>query len=284
MSVDNILYNNEWSAVTRIVFVAINGKIKDGTQTAPTAGIESFKYDSISAVVCDVNTTLVNSKFTIGEFVEGMSGIGPLLTISRLVKISFNSKKINNRNVAAWLGLAAVTNGYSILGAQPMFTSNSGDKLPVIFTTASNDRSTTKWTISQLKNFINVSTGALAITISRQWMKEKTVLRSRKAVLQFDPRRAYILLAPPLAVMVLILVISVTVVWFYRKDRIHSMYLVEVSDLVAFTQNSDISAISKATSGVNKESSVLGNIRVRYGITQEGQIGLGSADAISSFY
>ncbi|CAG8976287.1 hypothetical protein HYALB_00011772 [Hymenoscyphus albidus] len=153
-----------------------------------------------------------------------------------------------------------------------------------MFMTTNNDRATQKWTISQLNKFINVSTGALAIAMSRQWTKEKTVLRSRTAVLQLDPRRAYILLAPPLAVMVLILVISVTVVWFYRMDRIHGMYLVEVSDLVAFTQNSDISAISKATSGINKDSSVLGNIRVRYGITQEGQIGLGSADAISSFY
>lgn len=102
-------------------------------------------------------------------------------------------------------------------------------------------------------------------------------------MVQLDPRRAYILLAPPIALLISILILAVTVVWFYHKDRIPNMCKADVGDLVAFTQTSDISVNSRTASGTNKNSSELGEMRVKYGITHEGQIGLGCPETVSSF-
>lgn len=277
--VDNIVYKSNSNAISTIIFASINGDIENGSKTLSTPEMKAAgNYtNGISAVACNVDVKLVDSNFSIGE------GCSSLSTVSRFGSISSGSGKLDNRHVAAWFGLAAVTNGVSVYGAQPMF--NNKDKgLPSMFTSISNATDTQKrWTIDQLKEFINVSSGALAITMSRQSADEKVILHSRKETLQLDPMRAYILLAPPIALLILILLLVVTVVWFYRKDRIPNMCLVQVGDLVAFTQTSDISVNARTASGTNKDSSKLGEMKVKYGITNEGQVGLGCPETVSSF-
>lgn len=162
--VDKVDHVSNTNVISTIIFASVNGEIEGGIKTLSTADMLSRNYtNGISSIQCVVDVKLIDSTFSIGK------GSSSLSTVSRLKNfglVGSNLEELKPR-AAAWFGLVAVTNGISVNGAQPMFN-NVNNGLPTMFTSDAKPTETqNRWTIDQLKEFIKVSSGALAITMSR---------------------------------------------------------------------------------------------------------------------
>jgi len=143
-------------------------------------------------------------------------------------------------------------------------------------------------TIESLEKFINVSSGALAMTISRAanpgdfTARNITVLLSTNT-LQLEKSRTYLLLIPQLLLLLLIVVLAVANVLLYGQAGIPAMYQADISQLVMFTQSEEIAKAARASIGGKKTETTLAALQVKFGAGKEGMPRLG-LQTVNSFY
>lgn len=265
--VDKVQYESQNRTITTLVFAAINGTIENGISTPATKHMESQKYESVSGLKCTVDVTLNQSTINIGDGPDnGMANVSSTQTVIGPGK--HNSKFGALGDVAEWMGTVVTTLGISVRGAQPLFDHNT-NALPTPFTTTQGAQAPQNWLQADLLNFISVASGALALSMSTEWNRVNTTLRSSMTVQQIIPMRSLILLIPASVVLLAEVFLAVLLFYTYRRARIPEMRQAKTSDIIFMTQNQSIKeGVAKFSlhSGGHKQLELL---KVRYGILEE---------------
>lgn len=268
--VDSVTNLSDTRVISTIVFAALNGSIENGSWTVATSGMKEFGFAGISAVACTVDVQL-------SDVVYGPTG-GSLNTslLNNIDALVFDSAE-----VAEWLGVAITTFGTSVYGAQPMFTSGTVGTdtiLPVVYTTSSDSNPVNDWTLANLTNFIDVGSGALGLAMTRSWNPNSTVVTSEHDALRIEPRRIWLLLFLPVAIVAIFVLLTIIAGIEYRHTGVPSMRLVSTGELIYGSHTSELRA---AVNEARVSAASLKNfehLRVRYGVIDGGNDGLGMTD------
>ncbi|KAL1622741.1 hypothetical protein SLS54_004760 [Diplodia seriata] len=275
--VDDIQYVSETRTISTLVFAAINGTIENGEFSEPTEEMKQDNYTGLSAVACEVDVNLVNSSFEIG------SGTSNSTTVSRLDMLDGptepDSPYGSLGDMAAWFGAAPSIMGLSVHGAQPMFVDST--PLPKAYATWIGPQAP-HWKLETLRNFINVSSGALATSLHFIEGSDEpsngsvsNTLLSRKAMKRLDPSRVYFLLIPPLVLLTIIGALASWSHWIHKRANIPIMRLAHVSEVIKSSQTADILEPASEDAKVPNEPSSLRRIKVKYGVASDGTVGFG---------
>jgi hypothetical protein len=234
-------FQSPTSTVVTLIFAAINGTIEGGASTQPTDTMIEDNYTEISSVACTVAVNLVQATVALGS--DSPNVIANVSSTSNVVGPQthepLNKKGGGLGEVAAWLGGSVAALGASVYGAQPMFQAQGQPNqtlLPTTYTTTELSLSPSDnndWTLATIEQFINVSSGALALAISKQWATETTTVYSNLPVPSLSTGRSYLLLAPAAVMVVLILTLLVLdgcIHRITRTPRMREMGLVEWTD------------------------------------------------------
>jgi len=238
--------------LSNLIFACPDCNIENGTWTdTPVAVANSeFGISRVSAVRCAVDVNLVQGDMTIGtggssnenanvSAVETVYGPGQYL-----------SPYGDLGDVAEWMATVATTYGDNIYGAQPMWYKQSlfatqapdSEILPVIFTTTETETTPDNWTQNELKNFISVGSGALALSIAKQWNYQSMIVNSTIYQQQILPRRALLLLAPVLLVLTANLSLAASLSVLYSRNKLRDIQQAGTREIIWNTQNHSIAA------------------------------------------
>jgi hypothetical protein len=200
-------------------------------------------YDEISSVACTVTVDLLQSTVAVGsDSPSEVANVSSTLNIEgpgTLDPLNEHGGKLGE--VAAWLGGSVAALGASIYDAQPMFQAQGQPNqtlLPIFYTTTETSLTSPNnndWTQDTIKQFINVSSGALALAMSHQWANETTTVYANLPVPSLIPGRAYLLLVPAAVMVVLIIILVILdgcIHRITRTPRMRDMGLVEWTDSI----------------------------------------------------
>ncbi|OJD38715.1 uncharacterized protein BKCO1_4000245 [Diplodia corticola] len=244
--VDKIEYMDETRTISTLVFAAIDGNIENGVNTtAPewmrNAGEKSI--NTISAVACAVDITLVDNQHVGVDWKDSQpANVSSFATIAGPTSSKHHSR---HGEVAAWLGVAITSFGVNVRGAQPMFEMSDGNdtSLPTAWNTVVTHvrGSGNKWTISQIKNFIEVGSGALGMSLGRfPNDKGHVEVQTRQLTSRMDPARPYFLLYLAAPVLAVILALAGFSVWVHFHEEIPSMNTVNVMEIIVRSKVLDL--------------------------------------------
>jgi len=178
-------------------------------------------------------------------------------------------------DVAAWMGVVVTTLGDNIYGAQPLFKQQGNGSLPLMFTTFQDDESPESWTQDDVKNFITVGSGALALAMSMQWNSAEMTIVSSQYQMVLLPSRGYLLLIPAAVVILADIVLALSLVWSYRKANIREIRQARTSEMMCSTRNQSIRMGVQRMHGSTGSCANLDDMRVKYDIVVDGHGGRG---------
>lgn len=238
--VSGIKHHSETQTTIRLVFAVLNGTIEGGFHTPPTEGMLSRKnkrlVNGISSLACDVNVKLVDDELRVGDGGGASAPNVPATSIDTLTLPS--GKNATHADSADWLGIAPSLFGLSVRGAQPVFLRrpSQGPVLPVMYTSRSVP-SSQHWQIEELKHFIRVSSGAMALAFFRAKENPTTVrIPCRQFSQKLKGSRSFVLLIPPVVLLVVALFLAGWSSWKNSKDGMLQMQLAGVSEVVKSSQ------------------------------------------------
>lgn len=187
--VESVEQRDAHTATTRLMFAAINGTIENGYENTIPKPIVQYMvtqgglpdlhcpFNGISSLACEITIALKDSSVCMYDDTQKCAREQKLLNdLSSLNRPEIEYSGI--AGLAVWLASAIQNYGVSVYGAQPMFqqpgsTSRPGSEGPIpapwtsfVFGYTSN------WTQDQLKYFLDVGTGALAMSMAlycRSW-------------------------------------------------------------------------------------------------------------------
>ena len=127
---------------------------------------------------------------------------------------------------------------------QSLFATQAPDSeiLPVIFTTTETETTPDNWTQDELKNFISVGSGALALSIAKQWNNQSMIVNSTIYQRQILPGRALLLLAPVLLVLMANLGLAAFLSVLYSRTELRDIQQAGTREIIWNTQNHSIAA------------------------------------------
>ncbi|KAE9374182.1 hypothetical protein N431DRAFT_532924 [Stipitochalara longipes BDJ] len=273
--VDGIEYMNETRTISTLVFAAINGTIEGGTRNSVTKSMSQSAYTGISAIQCSVDVTLIETQMDVGTggHKNSAANVSTLATV--LGPGQYYSPYGALGDVSAWLGVVVTTLGDNIYGAQPLFEIEGNGTLPVMFTTTENATPVQSWTQNDVKNFISVGSGALALAMSTQWNQAKMTIVSSQYQTSFLQSRGYLLLAPAGVVIFAEVVLALSLVWSYRKASIQEIRQARMSEMMCSTRNQSIRVGIQQMHGSTGNCAKLDSMRVRYSTVEDGHGGRG---------
>jgi len=223
--------------------------------------MNGYGYTGISAVSCRMEVALEDDHLNIGA--GGASNV----TTSGLATFGGPGQYFSPYgplgDVAVWLAVAITGYGTSVWGTQPMFEMPTLDspslttpgivlngtdslQLPLPYTSTLTSTDGNDWTLATLLNFIMVGSGALAITMCRQWLTYPVVtITSSSVVLQLETARTYALLGPIIGISALVAVLLSTNIWLHSRARMPRRQLMGVVELVYHSQSESIKAAAQ---------------------------------------
>jgi hypothetical protein len=262
--IDSIEWINATRTIATLVFAAINGTIEGGSTTTATASMVEKGFNGISAVACTVDVVLFDDQFTTGN------GAPDFATVSSLNitegPSDYQSPYGPLGDLALWLGVSVIGYGISVYGYQPMFSNT--DPLPQAYTTTFSTTSQNDWTIATLVNFIEVGSGAVAMTMTRQWIADTIEVPSRQDALQLETARVPIMLIPPIIVIILVIILAAWNSRVHSRLGIPEMRLAGVTDLIESAQNKSLSSAVEAAAVSKNKRAALGETKVWYGTVE----------------
>ncbi|RFU33798.1 hypothetical protein B7463_g2559, partial [Scytalidium lignicola] len=262
--IDSIEWVNSTRTISTLIFAAVNGTIEGGLLTVGTPSMIKNGYYGISAIACTVDIELVDHEFSTGN------GASKFQTVSSLKKLGGPSQHQSpygpHGDLALWLGVSVIGYGVSVFGYQPMFSNT--DPLPQAFTTTIDTTSQNDWTIANLTKFIEVGSGAIAMTMTRQWISDTVNVPSRQDVLQLRTERVLVMLVPAIVVIVIVISLAVWNTQVHSRLGFQEMRLAGVSDLIESSQNGDISSVVKDLAVSENKSVALEEMEVWYGAVE----------------
>ena len=276
--VDGIEYMNETRTISTLVFAASNGTIEGGTSNPVTESMAQSDYGDytgISAIQCSVDVTLIETQMDVGAGGPKNSAANVSTLATVLGPGSHCSQYGTLGDVAAWMGVVITTLGDNIYGAQPLFKQQGNGSLPLMFTTFQDDESPESWTQDDVKNFITVGSGALALAMSMQWNSAEMTIVSSQYQMVLLPSRGYLLLIPAAVVILADIVLALSLVWSYRKANIREIRQARTSEMMCSTRNQSIQMGVQRMHGSTGSCANLDDMRVKYDIVVGGHGGRG---------
>ncbi|KAB8293078.1 hypothetical protein EYC80_007437 [Monilinia laxa] len=215
------------TSITTIMFAATDGSVEGGSTI-------NHLGHNITSLQCDVRTELVQSTYQAG------SG-GPQITT--LSNASFHSPGNNITELANWLGGAATTFGIKVYNARPMFgvgltNSDHGEidptKLPQGYTTIyapdGNGWEINDWSQTALKNFINVTSGAVGLAMSMQMTDGPVIIHSVSSFPKLNTAKTFLLLLPTGIILLIIACLAAVNRWSHNVTRIQKIRLARIPE------------------------------------------------------
>jgi len=259
--IDSIKWINATRTISTLVFAAVNGSIEGGLTTTATASMVENGYYGISAIACTVDVELIDDQFSTGNGASDFATVSSLNTVAG--PAAYKSPYGDQGDLALWLGVSVIGYGISVFGFQPMFSNT--DPLPQAYTSTEESTSQNEWSIATLVNFIEVGSGAVAMTMTRQWISDIIDVPSRQDALQLETARVPVMLVPPIIVIILVISLAVWNAQVHSRLGIPEMRLAGVRELIESSQNEDVS-IAVETAAVSKDRrEALGKTKVWYG-------------------
>ena len=291
--VDGVVLPSLTRSVVTVVFASFNGTIEGGTTTQATAemgkALKESTWSGVSAIACAVDVDLRDDTVRTPD-----STVADPVKLSTLDSINPPNGTDPVSSLATWLGAATSVMGVRVLGAQPMFEKGKHG-FPVAWTSTSKGVSDA-WQLDEIKNFINVSAGAMAMSMPGKALPRvppigptldniSVEFPSQTLSLQLERTRTYLLLVPMACILVAIMVLTAFNEIVYRRARVPSMRLVTVGELIRSGQTADMRAATELDTARQERGlpSKLGSLKVRYGPDCNGMVGLGNTDSISTF-
>ncbi|KAN0106767.1 hypothetical protein V8E51_009643 [Hyaloscypha variabilis] len=272
--VDGIEYMNETRTISTLVFAAINGTIEGGTWNNIPLTFD-LPYAGISAIQCSVDVTLVETQMNVGAG----GPTNPAAKVSTLATVLGPGNHYSPYgalgDVAEWLGVVVTTLGDNIYGAQPLFENQGNGTLPLTFTTTEDNTPEEMWTQDDVKNFITVGSGALALAMSTQWNYAEMTILSSQYQMGLLPRGGYLLIVPASIVILSEVILAVSLVWAYRKANIREIRQARTSEIMCSTRNQSIQNGVQKLHGNAGTCANLDAMRVKYGKVVDGHGGRG---------
>ncbi|KAJ4366227.1 hypothetical protein N0V83_007863 [Neocucurbitaria cava] len=223
---DSYVFDSPTRTKATVVFAAIDGSIIGG-DTETTKKV--FKKQ-ITSIACEIAVEFVDDILTVG-----MAPDAARAQLGSVAQLN-NSKSLNE--LALWFAVSPVSNGASVDGAMPLY----GDplrKIPVRYTSTS-EGSNQGWETEKIKHFISVSIGATALRASTSPEIKPVTMLSRTYTLKLDPSRPLLLLVLP---TLMLLNASLLVLWharLYGQTEIPYYQQAKLSEILTFSQSSDI--------------------------------------------
>ena len=292
--VDNYGADTKFSSWSRIVFAAFNGSIEGGHHTpAPsemiTTNPERNYTNGISTLACDVNVTLVDSKFCTGRCQQEYTTLQSIETLSSHGSNAFRPP-YDRTVIANWLSLAVVAYGTSVNGAQPCFApgkpNNVSLPLPIAYTSEGVYGTSYDWTQAELTNFMDVGSGAMSMIMTHSWMLNETAnvtVSSSLEMLRMDTTRSVLLLIPIGIVLLSLVLLAVLIEIMYRQTGVDVVRLGSVGEVLIASQTSDVHASVREFKEGRTNRKQFAETKFRYGILPDGTDGLGRRDHVRTF-
>lgn len=310
--VDSVEQEGVNKARTRLMFAAINGTIEGGHENTYPDAVETYmhgwvrpedKFRGISSLACDVSIELKDSSICTYNDAQKCHRNQKLLTnLSNIAGPVGGVAYPGICGLAVWLAAVIETYGVSVSGAQPMFqhpgslsTIDLGSPIPPPWTSFVFGY-TSDWSQEQLKYFMDVSTGALAMSIPfyppTYPNDDKVVLLSELPMLRMETSRSFILLLPPgLLTLNLLFVVGLSSS-MHKSTDLRRFRLGTVWDFARSSQTQSINRMVKYTLDEGDVSKEMGELQFHYDKDVEGHDGLvvrglgskhGSSDTVATF-
>ncbi|OAL35313.1 hypothetical protein AYO20_05364 [Fonsecaea nubica] len=279
-------------AVTTMVFAAINGTIEGGHKNGPSEVMLELGYtEGVSSLACDIDVELKDS--VVCTMKDPSKCPPPSMTLSKLESLGQPCSGC----IPVWLAAAVEVYGVSIYGTQPMFyptfanpgvlagtqLGNLSATLPVAWTSVSTAPTSYTWPQEILRNFIEVGSGALAITIMRHFPNESGILESRLPMLRIDARRSWLLLVPPALVLLSVVLVAALSGAMHSEANLPNVHLGTTSEIILNSQTEDIKSVVSEARKTSTTRATLSRLRVRYGVVAGGGAGLARRGGVSAF-
>ena len=286
VSVDNIREVTDTKAVTKLVFAITNGTIENGANnqiSALTNSIceswslyESNRCTGISSIACDISTELLESQACNGDCGA---------TSSKALS-SLNDTYVGNSSAAmsAYLGAIPTMLGEYIYGAQPCYSfgtalmANSTTTLPAPFKDQwVEPDGLNHWTLAKLTNFVNVSSGALAIAAMgpTNWPRGGwTLVDSMLFLPRMNPERSYSLLAPPAIALLCLLAVVILSSSVHRSADVTGVRLGSTSEILIHCADADVKSLVDSIRAGHTKAKVLEQKLFWFGQLRDGRPGL----------
>ncbi|KIW30720.1 uncharacterized protein PV07_02426 [Cladophialophora immunda] len=279
-------------AVTTMMFAAINGTIEGGHKNGPTEVMLELGYiEGVSSLACDIDVELKDS--VVCTWKDQSKCPPPSMTLSKLETLGQPCSGC----ISVWLAAAVEVYGVSIYGTQPMFYPTFTDPgvlapaqlgnltatLPVAWTSVSTSPTSYAWPQKVLRNFVEVGSGAIAMTIMRHFPNESGILESQLPMLRLQARRSWLLFLPPALVLVSVLLVAALSGVMHADANLAHVRLGTTSEIVLNSQTEDIKSVVNDARKSATTRDALSRLRVRYGIVAEGGAGLARRDHVTSF-
>ncbi|EXJ66497.1 uncharacterized protein A1O5_10166 [Cladophialophora psammophila CBS 110553] len=279
-------------AVTTMVFAAINGTIEGGHKNGPTEAMLELGYiEGVSSLACDIDVELKDSVVCTWE--DQSKCPAPSMTLSKLETLGQPCSGC----ISVWLAAAVEVYGVSIYGTQPMFYPTFTDPgvlapkqlgnltatLPVAWTSVSTNPTSYNWPKEVLRNFVEIGSGALAMTIMRHFPNESGILESKLPMLRLDASRSWLLFVPPALVLASVVLVAALSGFMHAEANLANVRMGTTSEIVINSQTEDIRSVVNEARKSSTARDELSKLRVRYGTVAEGGAGLARRDHVTSF-
>ncbi|KAJ4291840.1 hypothetical protein N0V90_009736 [Kalmusia sp. IMI 367209] len=281
--VDKVENIHENRSVSTVIFAVINGTIEGGettdisSLTADLSDIGNFdEISEISAIACAIDVELVDSVLEIGNSATQRA------TLSTLSALYTPKNKKNPVDVATWLGVSTTVFGINIMGMQPMYVKGTNGFAFWTSTMYDYDANNLNWSLDSIKEFIDVSAGAVAMRIP-SYYHTNTKVYSQYYELQFDHRRSYVLLAPVATILLMTIMLAWRNISMHRSMHVPVMRLATVGDILKSAQTSDVREAAEVDALDPTRPSKLDEMEVQYGVYSGDIVRLGNPVLVSRF-
>jgi hypothetical protein len=269
-----------------LVFAAMNGTIAGGR----TMNTEGWK---ISSIACDVDIELIDDKLVVGTPGDTARPPAQINSLSHLKATYHNDTTFIGRYIpdgsntlnelALWLAVSPISNGISVEGAQPMYAhGNESDvkaNRPPIRYSITSKGNNQLWTSEYITHFIRVSTGATAMSFSSGWFDgEPVTMDSFAYTLKLDPRRPFLLCILPGLILCIGILLCLWTKHLHTQMDVALMRKATLSEFLKSAQTREMREICRTHSGESAEFSQLDAVRVKFGTTGNGSLGLMSVN------
>ena len=284
--VDNIREVTDTKAVTKLMFAIANGTFENGANDQMSALTDSIcmgndlyqenPCSGISSIACDISIDLVESQACNGEC---------RATSSKSLS-TLNNTYVGDSGSAmsAYLGAIPTMLGEYIYGAQPCYSfgtaimANSTTTLPAPFTDqwVQSDEPN-HWTLAKLTDFVNVSSGALAIAAMgpTNWPRGGwTLVDSMLFLPRMNPERSYSLLAPPAIALLCLLAVVILSSSVHRSADVTGVRLGSTSEILIHCADGDVKSLVDSIRAGHTKADVLEQKLFWFGQLRDGRPGL----------
>ncbi|KAI9713787.1 MAG: hypothetical protein M1820_000517 [Bogoriella megaspora] len=254
--VHDFIFNSPSRTTATVVFASINGTIEDGLPN-------KLPQTNASAVACDVGVELFDDRL--------ITGSNAPVTDDPISSIADIQKTHSLNEVNLWLAVAPALSGITIDGTQPTFAGNHW--MPQAFTTSA-QKISESWTIAEIKNFVDVTMGSLAITTARAWPKANVTLTSIADTTRMNPARPPLLLIPLFAILAATIVLTIWNVQTHRRLRVPVMRLGKLEEILKSAQTSYVREQAEADARQFSYPSQLDKLELQFGLSEDNIVGL----------